>query len=281
MALVAEYQGEQLHAGFAAGDCQDIGTDDYTYVNVGLGQSEAFGLFRTDADFTDVHHMDFGFSDDPDNQLRYQTHDPAGLVSLTAGACTDGVRDLVVDAGDDKVRVMVTASGHLVLDKPEGQGGMLAIDAANAATIDDFADKTWGGIAFPDDRAPEYIRLTTGAAANGRAVVTSLKLSDTGDITPATPAYISDGAHSPSLNESMLEPLESYASNQIVVDGSYAGGPSQLPGIFEVDPISGDETAIVGIGTTVGGKTMLFGSVVNVYEDSRNGVKGNFILVEQ
>jgi len=54
-------------------------------------------------------------------------------------------------------------------------------------------------------------------------------MSESGDITPVTPAYITDGA-----------------------TGTTIGGGA---------------TAIVGIGATVDGKAMPFGAVVNVYED--------------
>jgi len=279
--LVNSGHDGQLHAGFAAQGCSEVATQDYSYINIGLGQRDVVGLFRTDGDFSTVHHMDFGFSDAPDNELSYNTNDPGGLVAgLSASPCDGGVRELTIAETNDKLRLVITAAGHLVLDKPEGQGGMLAISKANAAVISDFASKSWHGISFPDEGEPEYISVTTGPLADGRVQLTSIVLSESGDITPMN-SYINSGAVAPSLNGGMMEPNEPYFTNQIVSGGHYTNGPSELPGVFELDPVSGDETAILGIGATVNGKTMLFGAVVNGHEENENVVKGNFILFEK
>lgn len=282
MALIVNVEDAELHAGFAAGDCSEVATDDYTFVNVGLGQREIFGLFRTDADFSTVHHMDFGFSDAPENQLSYTTGDQAGLVAgISASACKDGVRELLIEGSGETLRLVVTQAGHFVLDKPEGEGGLIAINDQNSAVIADFANKEFGGIVFPDDRGPELLSMSTGDVAGGRASITALTLSETGDVMPDTPVYINEGAMGEHLGDAFLEPDQSYASNQIVVDGNYPQGPSQLPGVFEIDAVGGDETAIIGVGATVDGRTLLFGAVVNEFEGLENAVKGNFILVEK
>lgn len=282
VALIVNAANDELHTGFAAGGCQDIATDDYSFVNVGLGQKEAIGLFRTDSSFSTVHHMDFDYTDAPENKLRYATRDVGGLVAgISVSACENGVRELFLEEEQVTMRLIVTEAGHFVLDKPEGQGGLLAVNSANAAVVEDFANKEFGGIVFPDDRAPELISLTTGAAAGGRALVTSIVLSESGALPMPNAVYINDGSAGSSLKVAPLDGQNSYASNQLVVDGSYPAGPSQLPGIFEIDPVSGDETAILGVGATVDGKTVLFGAVVNEFEGDENAIKGNFVLVEK
>lgn len=281
VALIVSANEAELHTGFAAGGCETVATDDYTFVNVGLGQDDVIGLFRTDTDFSKIYHMDFGFSDGPDGQIQYNTADVAGLATgLTVGPCENGVRNLTSEDAGMTMRLMLTAAGHFLLDKPEGEGGMVAINSQNAATIADFANKSWGGISFPDNGEPEFISLTTGDQVDGRVEISSLVLSSSGDITPAPAAYINDGTTGTKLNETMLEPGLAYDTNFIVGSGDYTTGPSALPGVFEIDSIN-DSTAILGIGATVGGQTILFGAVVNEYEGSSNGVKGNFILVER
>ncbi len=282
MALIANVENEQLHAGFAAGACDDMPTDDYTFINLGLGQKDIFGLFRTDSAFSLVHHLDFGFTDDPENQIAYTTGDDGGTVAgITASACQDGVRELVIDATSDTLRMMITGAGHFIIDKPEGQGGLIAVNAQNIATIEDFANRSFGGIAFPDDRAPELINATMGPAVNGRVEILSLELSDTGVVALNGPTYINDSTAGANLSAPMLEPRFAYADNQIVIDGSYTQGAASIPGMFEIDKVSGNETAIIGVGASLDGKTMLFGTVVNQYEGTTNGVKGNFILIEK
>lgn len=282
MALVANVEDEQLHAGFAAGDCAEMTTDDYTFINLGLGQGDIFGLFRTDSTFSAVKHMDFGFSDSPEGQISYTTGDPGGvLTGITPTECSGGVRDLIIGDNDETVRLIMTAAGHFIIDKAEGEGGLIAVNGENVATIEDFADRQFGGIAFPDDRAPELLNVVTGPAVDGRVQVLSIELSVSGDITPETPVYINDGTAGAKLSAQLLEPKAPYATNHIVASGSYTSGPSSLPGMFEIDPVSGDETAIIGLGASQGGKTILFGSTINEFDGVQNAVKGNFILVEK
>lgn len=281
VAILVSANNSQLHTGFAAGNCEDVAVDDYTFINVGLGQHDIFGLFRTNADFTNAVHMDFGFSDDPENEISYRTSDPAGIVpSITSSPCSGGVRELTIDATNDKIRLVLTAAGHLVLDKPEGAGGLLAVNAANAASVADFAGKSWGGITFPDDGEPELVDLTTGPLTNGAVPVTQIVVSAHGDITPDHPVSIHDGTTATKLNEQLLEPNDPYNTNNIVFGGDYTGGPAELPGIFELDPVM-DETTLIGVGATVDGKTMLFGAVVNQFDGPENAIKGNFIIFEK
>lgn len=288
LAMIVNVDNNDLHAGFAAGQCEDFETDMYSFVNIGLGQSDIFGLFRTDSDFSEVHHMDFGFSDSPEGQITYRTQDAAGLVAgISASPCVDGVRELTIEESGDVIRLVITSAGHFVLDKPEGEGGMIAINSQNAAVIGDFANKEFGGIVFPDEGVPELIELTTGALNGQRVTVSSIQLSIAGDLPVDGGVYINAGGMGPKLSQALLEPNESYAGNQIVVDGNFPGGVGELPGIFEIDPVSGDETAIVGVGATANGKTILFGAVANEQNtldpenSDQNGVKGNFILVEK
>ena len=284
VALVVSSNDDELHAGFSAGACEAVPTDDYTFVNVGLGQNDIFGLFRTDAAFTTATHMDFSFSDGTNGQISYTTGDPMGVVTgLSSGPCSNGVRELTIMSTGETLRLMVTSAGHFVLDKSEGEGGLVAINENNAATISDFANRDFGGIVFPDNSAPQAINVLTGAESAGQVPMTSIVLSSDGDITPmGSTAFISNGATGTKLNETLLEPGNAYNTNAIVSGGDYTGGPSTLPGLFEISPVSGDETAILGIATAVGGKTILFGTVAN--EDGLSGeniVKGNFILVEK
>lgn len=114
----------QLHIGFAkdSGVCGEDVSGDYTMMQIGLGLTESFGVYRSDANFLNIAHADFGF-DTPDmntttQTVAYRTGTPTTL--FNNDGCTDGVRTR--SAGGTTVRSMMTASGLFVLDLPAGQG---------------------------------------------------------------------------------------------------------------------------------------------------------------
>jgi hypothetical protein len=69
---------------------------------------------------------------------------------LTGSGCDDGARTRTLSGGAT-VRLAASSSGALIADLPSGQGGIVAFKTTNAATLADFAGKSFGGISFSDN----------------------------------------------------------------------------------------------------------------------------------
>lgn len=167
VALYAEIDSitdPQLHLGFVkdSGACSQDVSGDYTSIRTGLGVAENFGLYRSDSDFINILHSDFGF-DTPDSNssqtLAYRTGSESE--TLVDGGCIAGVRIREMGGGII-VRSMITDSGLFVLDLPAGQGGLLSFRVDNAATLADFANKSFGGISYPDNDTPRFVNAEFG-----------------------------------------------------------------------------------------------------------------------
>lgn len=273
--MVQSPGGTELSVGAAIGDCASLGTSDYTFVNVGLNQTDIFGMFRLDSKFENVTHMDFGWTGSgatPANRIQYATGSTNGQDTIPASTCSGGVR--TVDTGPETIRVMITSGGFLIVDKPEGQGGLVAFKSSNAAALSDLASKSWAGISFPDNSAPEFISASSGAVSGSTVPLSNITAETSGSLGNSTIYSASAG---PKLNET----LEDNVSNPIANNPLYTthGGPNQVPGVFELSSVGG-EVALISIAGLVNGKVFMVGAVVN----DRSGVNemtGNFILFEK
>lgn len=173
--------GDDLHAGFvkSASACADDVSGDYTYIRTGVGLQENFGIFNADSNMINIEHADFGFDTGATSQGEYgSTLTPStqtvayrtgsgGSDTLVDGGCSTGVRARTTSGGD-AMRAMMTASGLFILDLPAGQGGFVSFKTSNAASLSDFANKSFGGIVFPDDGAAQPLHASSGALASGK-----------------------------------------------------------------------------------------------------------------
>ncbi len=283
--------GRQLHIGFAKDDgaCADDVSGDYTMIRTGLGLAENFGIYRSDADFLNIEHAEFGFNTADANMTQsvaYRTG-TASAQTLTDNGCVGGVRSRGV--GGETVRSMMTASGLFVLDLPAGQGGILSFKVDKAASLSDFANKTFGGISFPDDGPPQFLDGVFGPVTGNKvnfAATTSGSSSSTLAINAlATPA----AALNPPYPGFGVAPA-GYASTTLAAD--YAT-PAVIPGMFKIDdPV--DEGRVIIAAMKFGGKVVGIGMVYNYRTtgdtDPSTGVgfaadglynTGNFILFER
>ncbi len=161
---------EQLHVGFVKNNnaCADDISGDYTFIRTGLGVNENFGMYRISAlDELNILHSDFGF-DAPDSvttpSIIYRTGTESE--SFTDDGCVNGVRSRTISG--NSLRLMVTSSGLFVMDLPAGQGGLLSFKTSNAASLVDFAGRSFTGISFPDNAPPEALRAVFGAPTSNR-----------------------------------------------------------------------------------------------------------------
>lgn len=284
---------EQLHIGFAKNN-DGCGVDmagDYSFIRTGLGLSDIFGMYRSDANAINITHADFGFDSADDNvtsqTVGYRTGTPVEM--FDDDGCVNGVRTR--GNGGSALRIMVTNSGLFILDLPSGQGGLVSFKTSTAASLSDFAGKTFTGISFPDNSAPEALRAVFGAAASRIPVDVSftgsgsqsLRLMDIGTADSATlPTYPDFG----------------------VAPGTYGGSvlaatyptPANIPGLFKFDQL-GDSGRVIVAAMKSGGKIIGVGMVYNwrttfdIDPSAGDGVTtfgadglyntGNFIIFEE
>ncbi len=166
--------GDDLHAGFVknASACLDDVSGDYTFIHTGVGLQKNFGMFRTDANLVSIDHTEFGFDTTATSFSGYNNQSvvyrsASGPDTLTNNGCVNGLRKRTTSGGD-AIRAMMTASGLYVLDLPAGQGGLLAFNVSKAATLADFANKTFGGLVFPDDGPVEPFHANSAALVSGK-----------------------------------------------------------------------------------------------------------------
>ena len=130
------------------------------------------------------------------------------------------------------------------------------------------------------------VRVSTGEAIDAAEAVKLIGYADRQRLSDTLRCVL---AKSPAEKLAHDRLFELYFSRQAIPqntpqdqsDTEDSAGSDEGPGDILDLMETGDETAILAIGATVNGKTILFGSVVNVYEENRNGVKGNFILFEK
>ena len=90
-----DFDDEQLYIGFAknAEACSDDVSGDYTFIHIGLGLNENFSMYRTDDNFVNILHSDFGFDSTASTatpEVIYRTGSENTV--LTDSGCSNGVR---------------------------------------------------------------------------------------------------------------------------------------------------------------------------------------------
>jgi len=234
--------GDELQVGFVkdANACNDDVSGDYTDIRTGIGLDDSFGMYRSDNNFLNVVHSDFGFdttattwNDYTSQTVAYSTN--GATATFTDGGCSNGVRTRTL--GADTYRSMMTASGLLVLDMPAGQGGLLSFNVNKAAKLADFANKSFGGIVFPDDGPAQPFHATFGAIV-GNKIDFSVSLSN---LPSFQQAIGSGGLNIMSLATPSAETNPDYADFSTVLTG-YGSSPlatdystpKDIPGLFKI-----------------------------------------------
>ncbi len=230
--------GDELQVGFVkdANACNDDVGGDYTFIRTGVGLRDSFGMYRSDKNFLSVVHSDFGFDTTATTRLGYTSQSVAyntngGAVALGDKGCTNGVRERTMGAADT-IRSMMTASGVFVLDLPAGQGGMLSFNVEKAASLADFANKSFNGINFPDNGSPETFHATFGAILNNK-IDFSISLS--------LPKVIGQGLNIMSLGTHSALTSPAYADFTTSPTGYSSSplataypAPKDIPGLFKL-----------------------------------------------
>jgi len=285
----------QLHVGFAKNNdaCSDDVSGDYTFIRTGLGLRDSFGLYRSDANFINILHADFGFTTTDSNAsqtLSYNTGTEAE--AFGDSGCSDGVRERTI-GGSITVRSMMTNSGLFVLDLPAGEGGLVAFETSRAATLADFSNKSFGGISFPDNGPAETLSAVTGALLADQVDITAT-FSSSGDVSTLDIKTLSTVASltTPAYPDFTISPAGYDASALFT---PYPTTDS-IPGIFKFDQL-GDAGRVIMVAMKFSDKIIALGMVYN-YRDTtdidpsagdgvttfaENGLynTGNFLLFEK
>lgn len=284
----------QLNVGFVkdSGACTQDVSGDYTTIHTGIGNTENFGMYRADSNLLNIVHADFGF-DTPDSNVTqtvaYRTASTTPAVTFGDAGCVNGVRTRTL--GGITIRSMITASGLSVLDLPAGQGGLIAFKTVNAASLSDFANKSFGGITFPDDSGPQLVGVDSGPVSGNQVNITGVSTDGTAislNIKAlATPATIS----SPAYPDFTVAPI-GYTSSSTVLATDYAT-PAVIPGLFKLDGLT-DTSRVILAAMKYNGKLIAVGMVYNYRTMSQTNPAtgslfsadglyntGNFILFEK
>lgn len=289
----------QLHTGFLldSNGCNVNVSGDYTYMHVGVGKEEIFGLYRTDSTFNSVTHAEFGFlnttSSTTNPTIKYTTAGGTGngIESLGGSTCSSGVRTRTLST--NTIRSMMTASGLFILDLPSGQGGLVSFKTTNAATLADLANKNLKGITFPDNGSPQTVAITSGAVSGSSVSFTGTMSGGSLGVTSANITALSNTtntATAPAYPNFTSIGSGTYSNNSL--SSTYAN-PSTIPGLFRVEGSFADTGRLVIAFMKVNGKILGFGAVYNYRTAgtipttgitySTNGMynSGNFILFEK
>jgi hypothetical protein len=288
-----------LNIGFAkdSSACSADVSGDYTTIRTALGGTENFGIYRSDTDFLNIVHADFGFdvatgssapmTDTPSVAYRTGT----ASETLADGGCNAGVRTRLLGSGDT-IRSMITASGLSVLDLPSGQGGLISFRTTRAASLADFANKQFNGISFPDNSGPEAIKASSGSVS-GNQVTLSAMSSVSGSMTAYIQALATTGTvTSPAYPDFSVAP-SGYTSTATPLALDYAA-PADIPGLFKIDGVYTDTGRVILAAMNYNGKLIAVGMVYNYRTtsdiDPSTGAAfssdglyntGNFILFEK
>ncbi len=288
---------EQLHVGFAKDNSaciQDV-SGDYTMIHTGLGLAENFGMYRSDADFLDIMHSDFGFATPDMNATTqtvvYTTGTEAEL--LIDNGCVNGVRTRGLGGGD-VIRSMMTNSGLFVLDFPAGQGGLISFKTSNAATLADFANRSFGGISFPDEGDVAAVSAVFGPVSGSKVDFTASTSASPGTtetqsiMALATPATVVAPAY-PDFSVAPTAPGD-YTATNLYMD--YAS-PAAIPGLFKLDGMTDSgrviiaamkfNSKVIGVGMVYNWRTMADTNPADGNLFSADGLynTGNFIIFEK
>lgn len=290
----------QLHVGLLKDStaCAADVSGDYIYARTGLGSRELFGIYRSDSNFLSITHADFAMFSGASATtpvVEYKTNDSSGTgaVTFTDGGCTSGVRSRV--AGSETLRAMMTTSGLFILDMPSGQGGLVSFKMANAASLADFENKTFGGISFPDDGTPSPIIAELGAAAGSSVPVTSGEVngSPIGAVDIRSLTNAASSASNPAFPDFSVPPASGTYATNTTLQPTYPT-PSVFPGLFRIDGTLSDSGRVMLAAAKLNGKVVAFGFVYNWRDSSQtnpatgspfspDGIynTGNFILFER
>jgi hypothetical protein len=250
----------QLHVGFLKDDtaCTQDVSGDYTMIYTGLGLTDSFGVYRSDSNFINVLHADFGFDSAGATvtpNVVYNTGSESEM--LGDGGCVHGVRTRTDGIGG-QIRSMMTASGLFILDLPSGQGGLVSFKTSIAAGLADFERKTLTGISFPDNDVAEPIRAEFGAVS-GSQIDVDVTFGG-GGVSTFNLKALSTAATvtSPSYPDFTATPAGYGAS---VLSATYAN-PGTIPGLFKIDSLT-DTGRIVLAAMRFSGKVIFVGMVYN------------------
>ncbi len=250
---------DQLHIGFAKNEnaCDDNVSGDYTFIRSGLGLNENFGMYRSDSNFINISHSDFGFRTTGATitpTVVYSTGTESNV--LVNSGCADGVRTRSTESGIT-IRSMMTHSGLFVLDFPAGQGGILSFKTDNAATLADFANKSFGGISFPDNDDSQPFNINTMGVSTNKVALEINKGGTTQDLNIMSLATTSSLSN-PAYPDFSTVPADYNAS---VMSVSYTA-PTDFPGLFKLDNLS-DNGRIIIAAMKFSGKVIGIGMVYN------------------
>ncbi len=268
------YGSDQLHVGFAKNNnaCSDDVTGDYTFVRTGLGLDQNFGMFRSGSNFINVVHSDFGFDDSgvatTTPTVMYRSS--RDRVTFGDSGCSNGVRTRTDMGGVDTFRAMITQSGLFLLDLPAGQGGLVAFKTDKAATVTDFANKSFKGISFPDDRGSELISATSGAMTPGPDRVTiaatvggsTMNLS----IRALAAAATADSLTSPAYPDFTAVPaMDSRAPGPFNTNplATLYSTTAAIPGMFKFETGLTDTGRVIAAAMKFNNKLIVIGMVYN------------------
>jgi len=248
----------QLHVGFVKDEnaCSEDVSGDYLTMHLGLGKRDIFGLYRSDANFINIIHADFGFeTSDANGHQTFSYNTGVASTALVDKGCVDGVREREIAGG--LIRSMMTKSGLFVLDLPSGQGGMLSFKIQNSATLEDIANKNFGGYSFPDNGEAEAFSLTSSAVIDNR-VNLNMQIGVERESLRLMSLDTSDSMTSPAYPSFSTMPT-AYATNRL--SSSYSTSSSLL-GLYKLDGLT-DEGRVILSALKHNGKVVLLGSVYN------------------
>ena len=281
----------ELHIGFAkdSGACAQDVSGDYSFIRTGLGLDESFGMYRSDSNFINIMHADFGF-DTPDANATTQTvayRTSAESEVLRDGGCDEGVRTRGIPGGVT-IRSMMTSSGLFVLDLPAGEGGLISFKVANAATLADFSNMSFSGISFPDNSPAEFVNAVFGPVSGGQVDLTATTASGTQNLNIKSLATTATDT-APTYPDFTVSPA-GYAGS--VASVTYSD-PAAIPGLFKLDN-QGDSgrviiaamkfnSKVIGVGMVYNYRTTTDvnpGTGINFSSDGLYNT-GNFIIFER
>lgn len=259
---------EQLHVGVVAdaNACSSDISGTYVFIRTALGEEDLFGMYSSDSNFTTVNHADFRMSAGSSTATPTIVYNAGGgtgtgLESLTGSSCSNGLRTRTLSGS--QIRSMMTASGLFILDLPSGSGGLVSFKTSNAASISDFASKSFSGISFPDNSTPQAIAATSGALSSGAVSLTANVGGSTINLSLKPFSDATSAATNPAYPSFTAAPTN--YTNNTGIRPNYAT-PSVFPGMFRIDNadnFASDTGRVLLAGMKYNNKVIAFGVVYN------------------
>jgi hypothetical protein len=270
----------QLHTGVLLGDCATNLAGDYTTLPNGQGVVNLFGMYRSDASFTNFISSSFAMVTPASPTLYYLTTESGGTgaISIPPSTCSQGVRNFTMEG--IPVRGTATAGGLWLFSYPSPLGGSMAFRTELAASLPELANRTFAGFVSADDAATTMARLETGPLAGGQVPYAQL-LYQTGTAPPAAGQFLEAPADAPGSFGFNGNPAgaggTSYATN--LLQPTYPT-PANIPGLF-INPVgSGADDRQILAAMKSNGKLILYGNRFG----NRSGtikITGSVFLFEQ